>query len=43
MKLPVGLSDFQKVIEGGHEFVDKSLFIQDVLGNTAVRIRARLL
>ncbi len=41
MKLPIGVSDFQKVIEGGFEFLDKSLFIQDVINDTDVILITR--
>lgn len=30
-RLPVGLSDFRKLIEGGYYYVDKSLLIRDVI------------
>lgn len=35
MKLPIGVSDFKKLIEGGYYFVDKSLFIKDVANDNA--------
>ena len=41
MKLPIGVSDFRKIIEGGFEFVDKSLFIQDVINDTDVILITR--
>jgi hypothetical protein len=31
MKLPIGISDFQKLINGKYTFADKSLFIKDVI------------
>ena len=31
MKLPIGLSDFKEVREEGYYYVDKSLFIQDII------------
>ena len=34
-KLPVGLSDFQKVIEGDYYYVDKSLLIKEVIDQGA--------
>jgi hypothetical protein len=30
-KLPVGISDFKKIIEDGYHYVDKSLFIKEIL------------
>lgn len=35
MKLPIGISDFKTVIEDKYIFVDKSLFIQDILYDSA--------
>ena len=32
-KLPVGISDFRKVIERDYYFIDKSLFIKDILND----------
>ena len=32
-KLPIGISDFRKVIEEGFYYVDKSLFIKEVIDN----------
>ncbi|MCP4137185.1 MAG: AAA family ATPase [bacterium] len=34
-KLPVGVSDFKKLIENDNYFVDKSLFIKEVIDNSA--------
>jgi len=31
MKLPIGLSDFKKLRENDYYYIDKSLFIQDVI------------
>ncbi len=36
MKLPIGVSDFREIIEGSFEFVDKSIFIKDVINDTKV-------
>ena len=33
--LPVGSSDFRKLREGGYHYVDKSLFIRDIVGASA--------
>jgi len=41
MKLPIGLSNFREIIEGGYDFIDKSLFIQDVLNDTQVILITR--
>lgn len=30
-KLPIGISDFKRLVDGGYAYVDKSLFIRDVL------------
>ncbi len=30
-KLPVGLSDFRKIIEGDYCYIDKSLFIKEII------------
>ncbi len=30
-KLPIGISDFKEVIEGDYAYVDKTLFIQEIL------------
>ena len=35
MKLPVGVSDFQDLIQGGYLFADKSPFIKEVIDNGA--------
>jgi len=35
MRLPVGIDDFKKLIEGGYLFADKSLFIKDVMDDGA--------
>ena len=29
--LPIGISDFKEVIEGGYAYVDKTFFIQEIL------------
>ncbi|PRX16917.1 PD-(D/E)XK nuclease superfamily protein [Orenia metallireducens] len=34
-KLPIGISDFKELIENGHYFVDKSLFIKDIIDEDA--------
>ncbi|MCF7800218.1 ATP-binding protein [Candidatus Babeliales bacterium] len=34
-KLPVGISDFKKIIENNYYFVDKSLFIKDIIDSGA--------
>ncbi|MDJ0841068.1 MAG: AAA family ATPase [Acidobacteriota bacterium] len=36
LKLPIGIDDFQRVIEEGYHYVDKSLFIAEVLETSAV-------
>lgn len=41
MRLPIGVSDFREIIENGYEFVDKSLFIQDVINDTKVILITR--
>ncbi len=41
MKLPIGQSNFRNIIEGGFEFVDKSLFIQDILDDTEIILITR--
>lgn len=41
MRLPIGISDFREIIENGYEFVDKSLFIQDVIEDTKVILITR--
>jgi hypothetical protein len=35
MKLPIGLSDFKKLRESGYYYIDKSLFIQEVLNRSS--------
>eukprot|EP00919_Chromeraceae_sp_WS-2016_P000524 GHVR01001325.1.p1 GENE.GHVR01001325.1~~GHVR01001325.1.p1 ORF type:complete len:558 (-),score=92.85 GHVR01001325.1:1132-2805(-) len=35
MKLPIGISDFKKVIKGGYQFTDKSLLIKEILNDSA--------
>ena len=35
MKLPIGISDFKKLIEGNYLFADKTLFIKDVIDDSA--------
>lgn len=39
-KIPVGISDFKNIIEGNYYYIDKSLFIKDILdiASTAVLI-----
>lgn len=32
-KLPIGLSDFREIIEGNYYYIDKSLFIKDIIDN----------
>jgi len=34
-KVPIGISDFRKIIEGNYYYVDKSLFIQEILETPA--------
>ncbi|MGL4901582.1 MAG: AAA family ATPase, partial [Cetobacterium sp.] len=34
-KLPIGIDDFKKIIELNYYYVDKTLFIQDVLEKRA--------
>ncbi len=34
-KLPIGISDFRKVISGNNYFVDKSLFIKELVNSNA--------
>jgi len=34
-KLPIGISDFKKLIEGNYYFVDKSLFIEEIIEDSA--------
>ena len=34
-KLPIGISDFKKLIEENHYFIDKSLFIKDIIDEDA--------
>ncbi|MCF7800098.1 ATP-binding protein [Candidatus Babeliales bacterium] len=34
-KLPIGISDFKKVIENNYYFVDKSLFIKEIINSNA--------
>ena len=29
--LPIGISDFRKVIDGGYAYVDKTLFIEEII------------
>lgn len=41
MKLPVGISDFRKIIELGYEFIDKSLFIEDIINDAEVVLITR--
>jgi hypothetical protein len=31
--LPIGISDFKKIIEGGYAYVDKTLFIEEIIEN----------
>jgi hypothetical protein len=35
MNYPIGVSDFKEIVSGHYTFVDKSLFIQDVLDDSA--------
>ncbi len=39
-KLPVGISDFKKIIEEGYHYVDKTLFIKEIIdsGDTILLI-----
>jgi hypothetical protein len=41
MKLGIGISDFRKIIEADYYYVDKSLFIKDVLDDTEVILITR--
>src|SRR5436305_4890579 len=36
MKLPIGYSDFKKIIDNKFDFVDKSLFIKEVINDAEV-------
>ncbi|MDJ0840010.1 MAG: AAA family ATPase [Acidobacteriota bacterium] len=36
LKLPIGIDDFQRVIEDGYHYVDKSMFIAEVLETSAL-------
>ena len=36
MRLPIGQSDFREIIDGGFDFVDKSLFIPEILQGAKV-------
>jgi len=38
MQYPIGVSDFKKIVGGHYTFVDKSLFIQDILNDRAKAI-----
>ena len=33
LKLPIGISDFKEVIEDGYHYIDKTLFVKDVVEN----------
>jgi len=35
MKLPVGISDFQELIQGKYDFADKTLFVKEILDDSA--------
>jgi len=35
MKLPIGISDFKKLIEANYQFADKTLFIKDIIDDGA--------
>jgi Predicted AAA-ATPase/PD-(D/E)XK nuclease superfamily len=41
MKLPIGMSDFRKIIEGNYYFSDKSLLIKEILDDTEVILITR--
>ncbi len=41
MKLPIGISDFKKIIEGNYYFFDKSLFIKEILDDTEILLITR--
>lgn len=41
MKLPIGHSDFKKIIDQGFDFVDKSLFIKEIIEDTEVILITR--
>ncbi len=34
-QLPLGVSDYKKIIEGSYSYVDKTLFIQEILSSGA--------
>ena len=36
IKMPVGCSDFKELIDGGYYFVDKSEYIDDVVGTSSI-------
>jgi Predicted AAA-ATPase/PD-(D/E)XK nuclease superfamily len=38
MQLPIGYSDFAEIVRSGLDFVDKSLFIQEILDNPAAQV-----
>ena len=38
MQLPIGFSDFAEIIRNGWDFVDKSLFIKEILDNAATQV-----
>lgn len=35
MRLPIGISDFKTIVTGDYQFVDKSLFIKDIMNDGA--------
>jgi hypothetical protein len=41
MRLPIGESDFREIIDGGFDFVDKSLFIPEILQGAKVVLITR--
>ncbi len=41
MRLPIGQSDFRKIIDGGFDFVDKSLLIPEILQGAEVILITR--
>ncbi len=40
-KLPIGLSDFKKLVDGGYYYVDKTLLIRDILSGGEVILMPR--
>lgn len=38
LKLPLGISDFRRLREDGHTYIDKSLLIRDLIDDSAIVI-----